>query len=427
VVLVSIDGLAAYELGEQYRDVELPRLRELAASGVIAESSETVFPSLTHPSHTTLVTGVLPIEHGVIGNRLRNRETGESFHITNVPHSQSVMVPTIFDAAKASGLRTGSFYWPETFRDPSIDDNIPEVFQKDVPTADPSAADPAFLSELRSAGVPIDLYYRWYLDQNLKGASDAALAEAAAYVIRERQPHFLAIHFLVVDEIQHSYGTQHYRSYHALTSADHALGIVIDAVSEAGLADGTAFFVVSDHGFQTLRHEVNLHPLFARHDLLDKVKLHPDSWTVHIELGEDFDTKTDTTRLQSLLDEALALPGVARWIASEDYPALGYPRFEDDPHVRGHFMVIGELDTFLTIDPSSDSTERREREPYHGHGYLPSHPSMFPAFVASGAGIRRGARIGHVRNLDVAPTIAHLLGLELPGAKGRVLTELLED
>ncbi len=112
VVLVSIDGLAAYHVADE--SLELPHLRELIRNGVRAESSETVFPSVTHPSHTTIVTGVVPRVHGVVGNRLRNRLTGERFHITNLPHAASVRVPTIFDAAKDAGLGTASYFWPES-------------------------------------------------------------------------------------------------------------------------------------------------------------------------------------------------------------------------------------------------------------------------------------------------------------------------
>ena len=149
VVLISIDGLAAYEL--DYDDVELPNLRELIKNGVWAKSSETIFPSVTHPSHTTLVTGVVPKVHGVIGNRLVNRETGERFHITNRLHSESVRVPTIFDAAKDKGLVTAAFFWPESRDDSAVDYNIPEVF--DGIPADPGAVDPAFFAELREAGI----------------------------------------------------------------------------------------------------------------------------------------------------------------------------------------------------------------------------------------------------------------------------------
>ena len=55
VVLVSIDGFAAYHLENE--KLELPNIRALASEGVWAESGETVFPSVTHPSHATIITG----------------------------------------------------------------------------------------------------------------------------------------------------------------------------------------------------------------------------------------------------------------------------------------------------------------------------------------------------------------------------------
>ncbi len=60
-MLVSIDGLAAYHLDD--RELVLPNIRALIETGVWSESSETVYPSVTHPSHTTLVTGVMVHSH----------------------------------------------------------------------------------------------------------------------------------------------------------------------------------------------------------------------------------------------------------------------------------------------------------------------------------------------------------------------------
>ena len=52
---------------------------------------------------------------------------------------------------------------------------------------------------------------------------------------------------------------------------------------------------------------------------------------------------------------------------------------------------------------------------------------MYPALVVSGAGIKRGVTIGHTSNLDIAPTIAHLLGLEMRNVSGRLLREALAE
>jgi hypothetical protein len=51
---------------------------------------------------------------------------------------------------------------------------------------------------------------------------------------------------------------------------------------------------------------------------------------------------------------------------------------------------------------------------------------MRAIFIAAGKGIRKGVKLGVVRNLDLAPTAARLLGLELKDVEGRVLEEILE-
>jgi predicted AlkP superfamily pyrophosphatase or phosphodiesterase len=152
VILVTIDGGAAYHLYNQ--ELRIPNIRELIDRGTWVASSETVFPSVTHPSHTTIVTGVEPRLHGVTDNTMVNRRTGESFPATNKPRKEIVRVPTIFDAAKKAGLSTAAFFWPETLEDPSIDHNIPEVFTTDH-KGDITAVNGKWMDELKSANVPI--------------------------------------------------------------------------------------------------------------------------------------------------------------------------------------------------------------------------------------------------------------------------------
>ena len=53
------------------------------------------------------------------------------------------------------------------------------------------------------------------------------------------------------------------------------------------------------------------------------------------------------------------------------------------------------------------------------HGYLASDPEMDAIFIASGYGVRAGAQLGRIANIDVAPTIAKLLSVPLPTAKGK--------
>ncbi|MEW5974247.1 MAG: ectonucleotide pyrophosphatase/phosphodiesterase [Acidobacteriota bacterium] len=422
VVLITVDGLAAYYLFDSR--LEIPNLRELSQQGVWAESSETVFPSLTHPSHTTLTTGVTPRLHGVLGNAMWNRETRQRFHVTNKKRADSVKVPTLFDLVKERGLTTAAFFWPETNQDASIDYNLPELLDPDG-HAEKSPAAVGFAEELTREGIPIDLFFRYHGDTQLSMAGDAVLAEAAAYTLRKHRPHFLAIHFVSTDKVQHPYGSNHYLSWAAITHADRLIGLLRRAVAEAGMAEQTTFVVGADHGFHSVYDEMNLYPLFREEGLADRVTLYPDQWVLHVERKPGLN-QTELDRLNRLLSRAARLPGIARVLTSEEYGTLGLPSYDEDPHVRGQYMIVANIDLHLVVDPTSDSmVPRPKSRPYHGHGYLPSHPRMYPALVLAGRGIAKGRQIGHVRNLDVAPTIAYLLGLPHQNMSGRLLQEAL--
>src|SRR4051812_12162931 len=76
VILISLDGLAGFYLDDPKS--ELPTLRKLADEGARAEGMVCSFPTVTWPNHTTLVTGVKPGKHGVIGNSYLDRSKSET-------------------------------------------------------------------------------------------------------------------------------------------------------------------------------------------------------------------------------------------------------------------------------------------------------------------------------------------------------------
>ena len=424
VVLISIDGFAAYHLLNE--DLELPNIRGLIKQGVWYSASETVFPSVTHPSHTTILTGVSPRRHGVLSNGMTNRDTGENFHPTNKPRTEIVKVPTLFDAAKKMGLKTAGFYWPETKDDPSVDFNIAGARTPDG-RIDVSATKPQVLKELRDAGVPIDLYFDWRKTE-LAGAGDVVLTNAAAYVIKAHRPNLLAIHLLVTDHTQHKYGPHHYKSQWALSRADYCVGLLREAVASAGLSDETVFVVTADHGFHSVFYQLNVRPAFAEAGLLDKVWLRGGGWTIAVTEKDKFDSARDQPVLERTLSKLLEHENIARIIRPEDFHSLGQPRYEEDPHALGQYLIIPDIDTHLVANDSSSSMERRPKaSPSHGHGYLPQHPRMYTSLVLAGPGVKTGVTLPKARNLDIAPTIAALLGLEFGNTEGSPLNEALSS
>lgn len=293
--------------------------------------------------------------------------------------------------------------------------------------ADPGAVTPGLLEELRAAHVPINTYYAFYGDPFAQGAADLALTQAAAHVFRRHKPALRVIHLLVTDDVQHEFGPAHYLSHAALTTADHCVGLLRRAVADAGLTAETTFVIAADHGFITVKDEMNVAPLIASPELDGRVRWTADKWYLFAERTERFEPERDGAALQRVLARLAGTKGIARVIRPADFARLGVPDYDDNPYARGHVIVAADADLHLVIDSKSASTDRRRKTtPYHGHGYLPDHPSMHPALVLSGAGIAAGRPLGHVRNIDVAPTIAALLGLSFNDVDGRVLREALK-
>lgn len=419
VILISIDGLAAFHL--ENGKLVLPNIRELIDKGVWPEASQTVFPSVTWPSHATLITGVSPRKHGVINNQMTNRETGVSFHAGTLSRKDAIHSRTLFDAAHEKELTTAAFCWPSTLQDTSIDFNLLCEGKIQV--------DSGLIQSLLKAGIPINSYYEWNQDgKMMQVCRDIILAKSAAEIIRTQKPHLIAIHFLVTDAMQHSWGPDHYISQAALTYADYNIGIIRQAVRDAGLEDRTTFVIVADHGFHSVYHEVNIYPVLKANGLQHKVRLHPGRWDVFVEKTNEFEHERDQPALEKFFEEVLKIEGLKQIIPNEDFHSLGYPQYEESPYVLGQYIIIPDIDTKLEVDTSYVSTERHLRKtPYHHHGYLPDHPRMYPAMVLSGYRIKKGQRIGIlVRNHDVAPTIAEILSLDMPGVEGVVLWEALE-
>jgi predicted AlkP superfamily pyrophosphatase or phosphodiesterase len=60
------------------------------------------------------------------------------------------------------------------------------------------------------------------------------------------------------------------------------------------------------------------------------------------------------------------------------------------------------------------------------HGYLPTKPGLQTGFIAAGRGIKKGVVLDSIRLVDVAPTIAELLGLEMKDTDGRARKEIIQ-
>ncbi|MGQ0643250.1 MAG: alkaline phosphatase family protein [Gemmatimonadaceae bacterium] len=130
LVMISLDGLhpdylrRARELG-----VQLPTLGSLVQQGAFAAVTGGM-PTVTYPTHATMVTRVAPARHGITFNTTfdpLDRNDGGWFWYTS-----DMRVPTLWDIARQRGLKTAAVHWPVTVG-AAIDLNVPQFWRRGTP------------------------------------------------------------------------------------------------------------------------------------------------------------------------------------------------------------------------------------------------------------------------------------------------------
>src|SRR5581483_7871806 len=132
LLLISIDGMRPdYVTKASEHGLKIPTLLELLKKGAHATGVRGVLPTVTYPSHTTLVTGVWPVRHGIYSNT-----TFDPLH-KNMGgwywYSRDIRVPTLFQAVSHAGLRVASLSWPVTVAASGIAYLIPEYWRAATP------------------------------------------------------------------------------------------------------------------------------------------------------------------------------------------------------------------------------------------------------------------------------------------------------
>lgn len=412
LLLVSIDGLG-WELLQAQRTAA-PTLARLLSSSV-AGPLETVFPSMTWAAHTSLITGMQPRRHGVCGNRYLDRATGQVVEFWQRPKAEQVRVPTLYDVAKARGWTTASLLWPSTNAAPTLDWNLPEVYGQ---RAFEEGTGPATRALLRDLGLQIGHLGR--IGNEEMFLLDSLARDAAVHLVAHRQPRMMLLHFLSVDTAAHWYGPASVPARWGLELVDRYLADVLRAYERAGLLPRTAVIIVSDHGFLPVEQGVSLPLLLAGARLpaaeARTVTLVPNGHAVFVYLKEGKQTARTVTRLSEYLGKRAEID---RILTPDTFEDLGLALPTDDPR---------SPDLIALLKPGYMAVQgRSERAPMAGmHGYLPNHPSLHGIFLATGPGVAARKLTTPLRAVDVAPTAARWLGLELPGlVDGRARTDLL--
>jgi arylsulfatase A-like enzyme len=409
LILVSIDGFAAFYWTDPR--ARTPTLRRLAERGVVAERMEAVFPSTTWPTHVSLVTGVRPATHGVVGNYILNRARIRPENLTGDPiydAADLVRAPTLYDRAHAAGRVTAAVDWPATRRSASLHFNLP--FFKDQRVFE-TQTDPRVWAELGALGYPLSRQAEWS-QQPRRHFKDAMVAEVAAHVWTRHQPDLMLVHFLCTDSLQHLYGPRSPEAYWAIEYIDGLIGRFLDVLPRGALDRDTAVAVVSDHGFLATEREVRVNVELKRLGVAGEARFVMNHGAGYVYALHDGGAGATLAR------GLAGLEGVARVWQPAEYATLGLPTPESQPHVGD--LLLEAHDGYCFADDVEGDLVAPSR--YRGnHGHLASRPDLGAFFLAAGAGIARGGKLGAITSRDVAPTLSRVLDLPPAPSEGRLL------
>jgi predicted AlkP superfamily pyrophosphatase or phosphodiesterase len=417
LVLISIDGLRPdYITQADAHGVKAPNLRRFLAEGTYADGTQGVVPTVTYPSHTTLVTGVWPAKHGILSNvafdPLQKNQQGWYWY------AEDIRVPTLWDAAATAGRATASVQWPATVG-AHITWNVPEFWR--ASTADDAkllraVATPGLLQEAAAVLGP----YPAGMDNSIE--SDAIRARYAQWILEKKHPALLTLHLALLDHIEHETGPFSKESVAVLEDLDALVGKLLETTER--VAPGRAFLaIVSDHGFLKTEKQLDLFPAFRDAQLFTvDAKGKVTDWkampwvaggSAAIMLKDPNDTVT-LNKVRDFIHKLAANPanGIDRVLEGDElHKRGGFPNAALWVSMKPGWRMGTEMDKPVVSDLKPGGT----------HGASPELPDLRASFFLVGPGVPAGRNLGVIDMRDVAPTLAHVIGLSLPTADGHNL------
>ncbi len=424
VLMVSIDGLRANDvLQARQRGLNLPALSAFLREGSYATGVTGVMPTVTYPSHTTLVTGVAPALHGIYSNYAFDPEWKNNYGWNW--YAQDIRVTTLWQAVRDKGGKTASLMWPVSVGAP-IDDNLPELWRsgaEDDRKLLRAVSTPGLLDEAEKALGPYPQVMTYTADD------DARRAEFAAWIWQHKHPQLLTLHLNSLDAVEHQYGPGSAQAYADLSRLDQVIGQLRRAVMKSD--PHTVVAIVSDHGFASVQHDINLFQPFIQAGLITlavpkpgmlgampkvtawQATPWPNGGSYAIVLHDPQDQAVQA-RVRALLDKLAADPrlGIERILDAKEIAAQG-----GSPQASYYVgLKLGYESASNPLAPLLDTPHE-----LGNHGYLRQHPEMNATFLIAGPGIAAGKSLGQIDMRDIAPTLAKLLGVPLPQATGKPL------
>ncbi|MEQ8473136.1 MAG: ectonucleotide pyrophosphatase/phosphodiesterase [Marinoscillum sp.] len=353
VIMISIDGFRH----DYARKFNAENILRLANQGAQVERLIASFPTKTFPNHYTLVTGLLPGNHGIVSNEFYSRGKDYWYKIRD---KKAVTDPSWYGGkplwvlAEEQGMLSANFFW--------------------VGSEAPIGGLISNYSYAYNARIPNECRIRRILDW-------LTLPEV-------ERPHLMLGYISLVDDAGHRYGPDHENTRSAVLEVDALIGDLMDGVEHLNLP--VNIVLVSDHGMSEINQGIVLPEVVDLQDAKVSYSFPPMIY------------QPDDAKKKKLYEELLKVNDLEVY-THETIP--GYLRFQNKDRI-GDLMILTDAPTIILAEPGSVTGGTHGFNPY-------THEEMGAIFYTYGPSIKPGVTLPPTENIHVYPFIASLLNLNV--------------
>lgn len=430
-VVISVDAMVFEDL--EYL-ITLPNFSRLLDGASVIERVSTIYPSVTHPVHATIITGAPAGVTGIPNNYIFDPADPENSREWYNRLSE-IKCDTLLHAAKRGGFTVASATWPlVTECGDTVDHLVPGMLNYYF---DDDERDPVSKYVLHGAGEEmrdiiskaIELYGYRDCHPNFEDFQTYCTAE----IIKRFKPGLMLTHPSDVDSKRHGNGVFGEAVNASLRATDGWLGQILDAIEEAGMTEETDVIVLSDHGQINITRIISPNVFLADNGY---IKLDENgrgaSWEAYA-----FSTGASAQVYLSRPNDSELYNGVYKLLSKmADEGIYGFERVYTADEVKEKYGLYGDFSFALETDGYTsfgtsvtrpavrpfDQSDYRSGRATHGHE---PHKGAQPTFIAKGPSFKKDAVIPHGNILNHAPTIAAAMGIELRDAWGQPVWEIL--
>lgn len=424
VIVISFDAVSEEDLEFLSKQ---PNFSKLIKNGALIKNVESVYPSLTYPSHATIVTGKYPKNHGVINNTVLDFKNDNPDWYW---YRKYIKGDTIFDLAEKSGMKTCSILWPVTARS-KITYNMPEIF------CTKRYDNQILKSALAGSKIyQVNMNKRFgYLRQGMdEPYLDNFATEVAKKTIRELKPNLILLHLIDSDSQKHKYGIENKEVIESLKRHDERLGEIIESLKLAGIYEDSTIIALGDHSQINVNNVIKLNSILMKNDLINvngnKIKSYKaiakscdGSSYIYLKNKNDVETRK---KVRDILNE---LKNKYSNVIEEVYNNEEIKNLGADINAsfmieakRGYYFIDDFLGEAIEVIDESSKIKHKLRA---SHGYLPSRDNYKTFFIAYGKTIKKGVVLEKGKLINHGPTIAKILDIDLRDCDGIVEERIL--